>query len=497
MELRSVSTSNAAGLGIFSFLLFAVLLAGYLYETYEEGREGAALESRNYAWTLSEQARSVFESADDELLNLEQFLRQSDFTQHGQDPTRAARIHEAFKRYTSNRKLLDALNVFDENGRLLYSSVEPLPDITIADRQYFQQIKAHPELGRVFSDPLISRTTAKPALIMSRRFLSDDGKFIGTIQAYVGLEQFAKVYQSLDIGKHGVVTMRSAHSFLRMAQYPAVPEQMEPNALPPDHPLTALFDRKQVQGTLDIVSRMDKLQRTVSFHQIGDYPFYVYVGSAVDDYEARWKMRSVILGLALTIYGAIVFLFVRDVTASRLIEQQTRHKAHHDHLTGLPNRVLFMDQIEHSLLLSKRNQQKMAILFLDLDGFKQVNDTFGHDIGDLLLTEVAKRFRLIIRSSDTVARMGGDEFTFVLNDVNDDESASAVAQKIISALSIHFDLKGKQCHIGCSIGVAVYPTDATDSETLLKQADQAMYLAKQSGKNTYRFHRDLTTPRMM
>jgi diguanylate cyclase (GGDEF)-like protein len=492
MELRFATSSNAARLGIFSFLLFAALLIGYLYETYEEGRDDAALQSRNYAWTLSEQARSVFEAADDELLSLEEFLKQSDFTQRAQDPSRPARIHEVFMRYTSNRKLLDALNAFDAYGNLLYSSVDPLPKVHISDRQYFQQIKAHPELGRVFSDPLISRTTGKPTIIMARRFLSADGKFIGTIQAYVGLDQFVKVYRSLDIGKHGVVAMRTAHGFMRMAEYPVVSEQMEPIAAPRSHPLTAVFDQKQMQGTLDIVSPMDQLQRTVSFHRIDDYPFYIYVGSAVDDYEARWKIRAVILGLALAVYGAIVFLFVHDVTESRLIEQQSRHKAHHDHLTGLPNRVLFMDQIEHSLLLAKRNQQKMAMLFLDLDGFKQVNDTLGHDVGDLLLTEVAKRLRLIIRSSDTVARMGGDEFTFVLNDIGDDESASSVAQKIIAALSIPFDLKGKQCHIGCSIGIAVYPIDADECETLLRQSDEAMYLAKQSGKNTYRFHRDVT-----
>ena len=164
-----------------------------------------------------------------------------------------------------------------------------------------------------------------------------------------------------------------------------------------------------------------------------------------------------------------------------------------ENLTGLPNRELFMDQIEHSLLLAKRNQQKMAMLFLDLDGFKQVNDVHGHDVGDMLLKEVANRLRMIIRSSDTVARMGGDEFTFVLNDISDDENATSVAQKIIAALSEPFSLKGHQCHVGGSIGIAVYPVDATDSESLLTQADKAMYLAKQSGKNTYRFHRDMFT----
>jgi diguanylate cyclase (GGDEF)-like protein len=186
---------------------------------------------------------------------------------------------------------------------------------------------------------------------------------------------------------------------------------------------------------------------------------------------------------------------VRDVAESKLIEQESRHKAHHDHLTGLPNRVLFLDHIEHAVLRAKRNQQKLATLFLDLDGFKEINDTLGHDAGDLLLMEVARRLKIITRSSDTAARMGGDEFTFVLNDISDDDNASSVAQKIIAELALPFVLEGEKCHIGGSIGISIYPADATDYETLLKQADEAMYLAKKSGKNTYRFYRDIKSGR--
>jgi diguanylate cyclase (GGDEF)-like protein len=489
MKIRLAGASNATKLGIFSFLLFSVLLTGYLYETYQEGIAGAEKESQNYAWTLSEQARSVFEAADDELLNLEEFLKQSDFQPQGKaDSVRASKIHQVFDNYATERKFLDALNAFDANGNLLYSSIAPLPAIHVADRPYFRQIKAHPELERVFSDPLISRTTGKPTIIMSRRFLDSDGRFIGTIQAYVGLDQFVRVYRSLNIGRHGVISMRTANGFLRMAEYPVVSEQQQPITASMDHPLRPYFERKQIQGTLDLVSPSDRIRRTVSFHQIGDYPFYVDVGCAVRDYEARWRLRAAVFTLALMIYGAIVFLFVRDVTESKMIEQESRHKAHHDHLTGLPNRALFLDHSEHAILRAKRNQQKLAILFLDLDGFKQVNDTLGHDVGDLLLTEVAKRLKVITRSSDTVARMGGDEFTFVLNDISDDENASSVAQKIIAELEQPFELQGHRCRISGSIGIAIYPTDSLDYETLLKQADEAMYLAKKNGKNSYRFH---------
>ena len=180
---------------------------------------------------------------------------------------------------------------------------------------------------------------------------------------------------------------------------------------------------------------------------------------------------------------------VRDVTERKLVEHRIKHMAHHDHLTGLPNRSLFIDQLEHAIKLAKRRNHKTAVLFLDLDGFKQINDTLGHEAGDQLLKEVAARLKIVIRESDVAARMGGDEFTFVLNDIGTHENAAAVAQKIIDTLSEKFNLKGHESQIGGSIGVALYPDDAADHEALLRKADEAMYVAKKSGKNTYRLCR--------
>jgi len=182
---------------------------------------------------------------------------------------------------------------------------------------------------------------------------------------------------------------------------------------------------------------------------------------------------------------------VRDITERKRTEEKIAHLAHYDYLTDLPNRALFLDNLEHSVSLSKRNKLKVAVLFLDLDGFKKVNDTLGHDAGDLLLREVSKRLKVTIRASDTVARVGGDEFIFVLNEIGSDENAALMANKIITALSEPFELKGQRCNVGGSIGISLYPDGSKDPETLIKQADDAMYLAKQSGKNTHKFYRDV------
>jgi diguanylate cyclase (GGDEF)-like protein/PAS domain S-box-containing protein len=185
----------------------------------------------------------------------------------------------------------------------------------------------------------------------------------------------------------------------------------------------------------------------------------------------------------------------RDITERKLAEKKIAHLAHYDYLTDLPNRALFLDVLNHSISLAKRNKHITAVLFLDLDGFKKINDVLGHDTGDLLLKEVSSRIRGMIRDSDTVARVGGDEFILVLDNIGSGENAAVVAQKIIDALARPFDLKGQLCRVGGSIGISMYPEYSKVSEKLIQQADEAMYLAKQSGKNTWKLYRDVLSNR--
>jgi len=177
------------------------------------------------------------------------------------------------------------------------------------------------------------------------------------------------------------------------------------------------------------------------------------------------------------------------VIERKLTEEKLQRLAHNDPLTGLPNRALFHDRLEQGLAMAQRHQQKLAVLFLDLDHFKEVNDALGHDMGDLLLRETANRLLSCVRKTDTVARMGGDEFTIILTEIKTPESAEHVAQGILKALLLPFELNGTHCNVGCSIGIALYPAHGRDSETLLKHADTAMYQAKIK-RNTYRHFGD-------
>lgn len=185
-------------------------------------------------------------------------------------------------------------------------------------------------------------------------------------------------------------------------------------------------------------------------------------------------------GRVLAVTGTL-----QDITELHQTQQRLWRLAHHDPLSGLPNRILFCDRVEQALARCRRRGNSAACLFVDLDDFKAVNDRLGHSAGDLLIVKFADRLRACVRETDTVARIGGDEFALLLEDVDVPEDAEAVAGKLIEALTAPFDLEGEQCLVGASIGIALYPRDASGLDHLLKCADRAMYRAKQSGKNQY------------
>jgi len=174
-------------------------------------------------------------------------------------------------------------------------------------------------------------------------------------------------------------------------------------------------------------------------------------------------------------------LTLRDITVRVRTEEIIRRMAFHDMLTGLPNRYLFMERLDRELARTRRKKKGFSILVLDLDGFKQVNDRLGHPAGDKLLCAVAERLRDALREGDTVARMGGDEFTFLAPEADSAAAAERVAGKILATLAAPFVIDGQTLTIGGSLGVAVAPDHGSDAETLLKQADDAMYEAKAAG----------------
>ncbi len=240
--------------------------------------------------------------------------------------------------------------------------------------------------------------------------------------------------------------------------------------------------------------------------------------------EKRWVQRLVDVGTWVAILFAVALIYerqkdrqsaelghsnaelTREIAHRREAEERTHYLAYYDELTHLPNRQLFQERLEEAVLQAERDERMVAVMFLDLDGFKEVNDTYGHRLGDALLRSVAERLGSCVRNSDAVfhgarddadgpseslvSRLGGDEFTVLLGRLRSEQEAALVARRMLSAVELAFPVEGQQIHISTSIGIALYPGEVDDVNGLLKSADLAMYSAKQRGKNNFQFFRE-------
>ncbi len=235
----------------------------------------------------------------------------------------------------------------------------------------------------------------------------------------------------------------------------------------------------------------DGQTRLAAYSALPDFPLVVIASSSLDDVLVtwhRWLYGGLLTGLMLsllTVIGARRLTFL--LTALAKTRTEVEDQAQRDFLTGLPNRRSFHESLEHEIKKTDRSARSLAVLFIDLDLFKEINDTLGHGMGDRLLIEAAHRLHSCIRASDTIARMGGDEFTVILCDLTDIYSGERVAQSILESLAEPFTLNGEIVYISASIGITLYPQDAIGIEDLIKNADQAMYAAKDEGRNRWKY----------
>lgn len=241
----------------------------------------------------------------------------------------------------------------------------------------------------------------------------------------------------------------------------------------PQAPALAIAAKQGIQNFTDLAEAIEASRPCFAFNLTGD--------DNVTTYAAAQLGNSNVIG------GFQARFLWKAITRLKQSNEQILKLAQHDTLTALPNRILFYDRLNQAMTRASRDKGSFAVLFIDLDDFKTVNDTLGHNAGDALLREAAKRITACVRKSDTVARMGGDEFTVIISNVRTPASVERVAKKIVANLANEFDLDGKTCSVSASIGIAFYPDNGETAAQLVKVADDAMYTAKYSGKNCYRF----------
>jgi diguanylate cyclase (GGDEF)-like protein len=391
--------------------------------------------------------------------------------------------------------LLFTVSIADVKGAIL-ESTRPTGPQNVADQDTFRK----PRDGDAFFVGQLPRgATGGAKLQFSRRLNSQNGTFDGVVIVAVDADYFVSGYDSAKLGKHGVLGLLGTDGVFRVRR--SGDAVFSGDTL--DYAAAVAGGDDDETDAAVTRSRWDGVQRWNSARELYGFPLAVLVGLSVDEQMAgaQAQMRAT-LGWAAV--GSLLVVIITGLLGrmswqlmqGRLREGQTKlahaarveYLAYHDGLTGLPNRSMFSKFLSQSISEAHRYDRHLAVAFLDLDRFKQINDTLGHEAGDQLLQEVAVRLKGCVRDSDTVARLGGDEFVVLLPELQDEKYAAVVAQKILAAAAKPFTLMGQEFRVTASIGISTYPQDGLDEQTLTKNADIAMYQAKAEGKNNFQFY---------
>ena len=258
--------------------------------------------------------------------------------------------------------------------------------------------------------------------------------------------------------------------------------------------LTELVDPSAGPAVQAELLRREEIVSNALFKAIQDLErdetFEIVALDAKMDILSRESIYALLAGTLLSVitFSGLFYLLYRELLERKRLEQAIKRQAHSDPLTALPNRFALMERLDYEITQASRSRERLAILYLDLDRFKEINDSLGHEAGDTLLKEVAGRVRANIRESDTVARIGGDEFNILLTNISNTDNVSVIAEKVIASFGQPFIISGQEIHSSCSMGISIYPGDGETSGCLLKNADIALYHAKEQGRNNFKFY---------
>lgn len=398
---------------------------------------------------------------------------------------------ELLEEKTKSNSIIDVATFVGSDGEVLnFSRSYPAPKINLSDRDYFQHLITHDKNEIFFSLPVQNKGNGKWVFYLAKRVNGSNNQFLGLILVGVSVEVFSSLYERIgsSLGPGSSVTLyREDHRLL--TRWPFVDNMI--GKLNTGKVIQTSLQSEEAGGVIFTSApgfnmNNEPVERMVSFRHVNNYP--LIVGSTVSKelYLASWYsslwgvIYATLFSLAMIFLGTLLFVRIYKKNA------KAQYLAHHDALTDLPNRLLLSDRIQRAITLAKRNSSKMGLLFADLDNLKIINDTFGHHAGDAILIEIAKRMQSSIRDSDSIGRVGGDEFIVLLPDVDAEEDALIVANKIQKNIAEPILFEGNTLSVSVSIGIAIYPDHGLDEVELINNADVAMYAAKTSGKNTVR-----------
>jgi diguanylate cyclase (GGDEF)-like protein len=510
------------------FIFFAILLGGMImfFYNFQAGNHATRLKiEEQHSIALQRMVvHNYFTSVISDLMFL---AGQDDLQAYLKDPTEQnlSSVNLEFLNLTKNRKQYDQIRYLDENGeeisRINFNGGNPF----IVDKQRLQNKQKRYYFAEAFKlnqgsfyvSPLDLNvehseieTPYKPMIRIGTPVYDKSGSKRGIILLnYLG-ENLLDLIQEVGSVAHGQTMLLNAEGYwlkhpVAKKEWGFMFEDKTDLSFAKQNPeLWQQFIAKpkgQIvtpQGvyTFDTISLLDSgllkgLKTNVNAISMGDSTWKIVSfisANTLSSYARSLMVNLFTLGAGLLLLVAILAWYLAlSITRWKRSQEQLFSMAHFDCLTGLPTRTLFFDRLNQAILLSTRGERQGALLYIDLDGFKNVNDSLGHDAGDELLILVAMRMKSCCRSSDTLARMGGDEFTIILSEVSSREGAEVFTKKLLFEVEKPFSLKQGVAQIGASVGICFFPIENTTIADIIKKADKAMYVSKSKGKNTFTF----------
>ncbi|QGY39214.1 diguanylate cyclase [Pseudodesulfovibrio cashew] len=521
---------RALNLFLFLFLLFGSLLGGMVAIYYQAQLSNTISRLKEEeVGTLEQQGKSIAHDFDDIISDLSFLAGQNELREYLDtgDPHLLQKIAREYSEFALCKKMYDQVRFLDATGmeivRVNYkageTSIVPRSELQSKAKRYYFTDAIKLKAGEIFVSPLdlnIERgqieQPLKPMMRFATPILDFKGEKRGIILVnYLAGELLETIRTMFDTGPGHPMLINNEGYFL-LSEDPAkewgfmIPERATSN-FASSHPeeWSKITAAKTVQLRTDLgLFTAKKIfpirQARVSREGSHQSPQATIAGRAPDNYFwvlmthvpqetmlrgiSQLRVKLFLLGAGLfVVISLIAWLLALAITKRRIYQSQLVTMALYDSLTELPNRKLFAERLERALDHAKRHGRRMGLLYVDLDGFKNVNDSLGHEAGDELLIQVSGILTGTTRKSDTVARLGGDEFAVILTEINSIEDAVSAGNKIIESLCVPFKLKSGTMTIGASIGASVYPDDADTIELLIKKADKAMYTSKANGKN--------------
>ena len=464
--------------------------AWFRQSSYESEKIRLTRQAELTSDALTEHAAQIIRQADSLLYAVRLFYQRTGSVEE---------THAFINGLKFDKSVIDNIYLIHADGRVVISHDDSPGAKRVLDRSYFQYHQHTADDVLTISAVEAGMITGKYHFRVARRISNAKGGFAGLVLATVNPEAFEQHFRTINISEQHVVSLIGTQDHRLRARYPAA--DISAWRAQVESPLWGLL-AKAPGGVYDSKSFFDNVQRVHVYQKVGSLPLVLVVGVSEQDIRnSAYGLRhshDMVLGIVavfMVMLGMVLTVMARS--QSRLeqaheklgrLYRQMRQLALFDGLTGLPGRSLFFDRLSKELARARRGNRCVAVFFLDLDGFKLINDQHGHDAGDAVLKAVSARWLGVVREMDTVARFGGDEFAIIVGELDSAAEAAQLAAKLIGVASADILLSGTlQCKVGVSVGIGMYPQNATEMDSLLASADAAMYESKMHGKNTFTF----------